>query len=80
MLPSKYQNNSFLQYYYALYDMSHDLQLNLFFYYNKKRSNSLYFFLLSDSYNGRRYIYSYSGMIFNGISTSYISNIFIISD
>ena len=60
--------------------MSHDLQLNLFFYNNKKRSNSLYFFLLSDSYNGRRYIYRYSGMIFNGISTSYISNIFIISD
>ena len=36
MLPSKYQNKPCLQYYYALYDMSHDLQLNLFFYYNKK--------------------------------------------
>jgi hypothetical protein len=35
MLPSKYQNKPFLQYYYALYDMSHDLQQCVF----KERRN-----------------------------------------
>ena len=39
MLASKYKI-TYSTVYYAFYGRSHDLQLNLFFYYNKKRSNS----------------------------------------